>query len=269
MKPALQWLAAVTAFGVKPLYMGLSLLLAWFLRRRREAGLAALKWAMILFFAGELFCAVNYLLFNDGSHPAEYLHMAGMALAFGFTVLAVSGFMDERIIHFSAADRNCALLTACGKCYKTADVACSLRVVFMIALPCLIILCAMPPLVPVRGAVQDVMILGTPYTYAHPALYQLFETRYAPAVAALFFLATLLVLALRRERSWTAAKVLFAGGAGFLAFAFFRLALFSMFRDELSWFVIWEEWTEMLFIAASWLFILIFRKKPLLAAPQP
>jgi len=269
MGPVMEWLATVTAFFIKPLYMALSLLLAWFLRRRREADLSALKWAMIFFFAGELFCAFNYLFFNEGSYPAEHLHMFGMALAFGLTILAAAEFMDGRIIHFGAEARNCSLLAACGKCYKDAPVACSLRMVFIIVLPCLALLCAMPPLVPVRFAAQGNVILGTPYTYAHPTLYQLFETRYSPLLAALFFTTALLAFLLRRERAWSTAKLFFAGGAGFLSFAFFRLVLFSLFRERLYWFVIWEEWTEMMFIAALWLFILLFRKKPLLAAPQP
>ena len=264
----LQWLVVVTAFFIKPLYMALSLLPAWFLRRRREADLSALRWAMIFFFAGELFCAVNYVLFREGSFAAEYLHMFGMAIAFGCAFLAASEFMDERVIHFSAANKNCALLAACGKCYKTAPVACSLRQVFVIVLPCLTLLCAMPLLVSLRFAAQDTLILKTPYSYAHPALYQFFETRVSPLAAALFFLAALLAFLLRRERAWSMAKLFFAGGAGFLSFALFRLVLFSLFREKLYWFVIWEEWTEMMFIAILWLFILLFRKKPLLASPQ-
>jgi len=261
---ALQWLVAITAFFIKPLYMALSLLLAWFLRRRREADLSALKWAMIFFFAGELFCAVNYLLFNEGSYLAEYLHMFGMALAFGFTVLAVAEFADERLIHFSAAGKNCSLLAACGKCYKNADFACRLRLIFTISLPCLILLCAMPLLVRIRFVFQNTVILGTPYTYSHSGIYQLFEIRFAPLVAALFFAAALLTLLLRRERSWTAAKFFFAGGAGFLAFAMFRLILLCLYRETMAWFVIWEEWSEWMYIVAAWLFLLVFKGKPLL-----
>ncbi|MCX6557859.1 MAG: hypothetical protein NTW95_10585 [Candidatus Aminicenantes bacterium] len=265
---ALQWLTVVTAFIIKPLYMALSLLLAWFLRRRRASDLSALKWAMVFFFAGELSCAVNYLFFSERSWPAEYLHMLGMVLAFSFIVLAVAEFFDERIVHFSAIDRNCALLAACGKCYKSADVACRLRLVFMFVLPCLLLLCAMPLLVPLCPLVQETAILNTPYTYAHPVIYQFFETRLAPLATALFLLAALLLMLLRRERSWMSAKLLFAAGAGFLSFTFFRLVLFSLFRDNLAWFVIWEEWTELLFVAMAWLFLLVFRQRPLLVSPS-
>jgi len=269
LSPWLQWATVVTAFGVKPFYMILSLLIALWLRRRRAADLAALKWAMVFFFAGELFCAVNYLFFAEGSSLAEYLHMFGMAIAFGFTVLAVAEFADERVIHFSAPGKSCSLLAACGKCYKNADIACSLRVIFTIIAPCLIFFCAMPLLVETRFALQRVVILGTPYTYSHPLIYQLFEIRYAPAVAALFFSAALLELLLRRERSFQLAKFFFSGGAGFLAFGMFRLILLSLYRDNLAWFVIWEELTELLYVVMAGLFLLVFRKKPLLEGPHP
>jgi hypothetical protein len=266
LPPLLQWLTVATAFGVKPLYMALSLLLAWFLRHRRDADLSALKWAMVFFFGGELFCALNYLFFHERSWPAEYLHMAGMVVAFGLIILAVAELFDERIVHLSAVDRNCALLVACGKCSKNAAVACRLRLVFMAALPGLVLLCALPLLVPLRFAAQGTVILGTPYTYTHSALYQLVETRYAPFVAALFFAAALLAFLIRRERAWSTAKLLFAGGAGFLSVALVRLVLLSLFRDNLAWFVIWEEWTELLFVAMAWLFLLVFRKRPLLVS---
>ena len=91
----------------------------------------------------------------------------------------------------SAPPASCSLLAACGKCYKNAAVSCSLRLIFIITLPCLILLCALPLLAEPRFAVQGTMILGTPYTYSHSALYQMFEARYAPIAAALFFAAAL------------------------------------------------------------------------------
>jgi hypothetical protein len=269
MSPWLQWIAVLTAFGVKPFYMILSLLIAIWLRRQRSPDLVALKWAMSSFFGGELFCAVNYLFFAEQSRPAEYLHMAGMAVAFGLIVLALVEFMDDRLVRFSDPGARCALLAACGKCYKNAAVSCSLRVVFAIAAPCLIALCAMPLLVEPRPAFQNVIILGTPYTYSHFQLYQLFEMRYAPAAAAIFFAAAFLLMLLRKERSFPAAKLFFSGGAGFLAFSMFRLILLSLYHSNLAWFVIWEELTELIFVGGLGLFLLVFRKKPLLLQPHP
>ena len=52
-----QFVVVATAYGVKPLYMLLSLLWAILLRRQRAPDLAALRWAMFCFFAGEAFCA--------------------------------------------------------------------------------------------------------------------------------------------------------------------------------------------------------------------
>ncbi len=268
LSPWLQWVTVFTAFAVKPFYMILSLLIALWLRRQRSPDLSALKWAMLFFFTGELFCAVNYLFFAEASHLAEYLHMYGMAVAFGLIVLALVEFLDDRLIGFSDPGAHCALLSACGKCYKNAAAACSLRVIFIIAAPCLIAICAMPLLAEPRTAFQNVIILGTPYTYFHPLLYQLFEIRYAPTTAALFFAAAFLLLLLQKERSFPTAKLFFAGGAGFLGFGMFRLILFSLYRYNLAWFVIWEELTELIFVAALGLFLLIFRKKPLLLHPH-
>ncbi|MEI6613704.1 MAG: hypothetical protein WCL37_02290 [Chrysiogenales bacterium] len=268
MSPWLQWATVLTAFAVKPFYMVLSLLIALWLRRRRSPDLAALKWALLFFFSGELFCAVNYLFFAEGSHLAEYLHMVGMAVAFGLTVLALVEFLDERVIRFSNPDSHCALLAACGKCYKNAAVSCSLRMIFTIAAPCLFALCAMPLLAEPRSILQNVIILGTPYAYSHSLLYQLFEIRYAPTAAAIFFAVAFLLLLLRKERSFSTAKLFFAGGAGLLAFGMFRLILFSIYRDNLAWFVIWEELTELLYVTALGFFLLVFRKKPLLLQPH-
>jgi rhodanese-related sulfurtransferase len=269
LSPALQWATVLTAFGVKPFYMILSLLIALWLRRQRSPDLVALKWAMLFFFSGELFCAVNYLFFTEGSHLAEYLHMFGMAVAFGLIVLALIEFLDDRLIRFSDPGVHCALLSACGKCYKNAAVACSLRVIFTIAAPCLIFICAMPLLAEPRPILQNVLILGTPYAYSHSLLYQLFETRCAPAAAACFFAIAFLLMLLRKERSLATAKLFFAGGSGFLGFGMFRLILFSLYRDNLAWFVIWEELTELILVAATGLFLLVFRKKPLLIHRHP
>jgi hypothetical protein len=269
MSPWLQWVTVLTAFGVKPFYMTLSLLIAIRLRRQRPPDLVALKWAMGSFFGGELFCAVNYLFFAENSHLAEYLHMAGMTAAFGLVVLAIVEFMDDRLIRFSDPDARCALLAVCGKCYKNSAVACSLRTVFMIAAPCLIAVCAMPLLAEPRPAFQKAVILGTPYAYSHPLPYQFFEIRYAPTAAAIFFAAAFFLMLLRKEASFPAAKLCFSGGAGLLAFGMFRLILFSIYHDNLAWFVIWEELTELIFIAALGLFLLAFRNKPLLLQPRP
>jgi hypothetical protein len=268
MSPWLQWAAALTAFAVKPFYMLLSLLIAIGLRRQHSPDLSALKWAMALFFGGELSCAVNYLFFAERSHWAEYLHMAGMAAAFALTVLALVEFIDKRLVRYSPADAPCALLAACGKCYKTAPVRCSLRVAFTIGAPCLAALCALPLLAQPRPALQDVVILGTPYAYSHPLAYQLVEIRYAPIAAALFFAAALFLLLRLKERAFAGAKYFFAGGAGFLGFAMFRLVLLAVYSNNLAWFVIWEELTELIYIGALGLFLLVFRKKPMLQAPS-
>ena len=60
-----QWIAVVSAFVIKPTYMLLAFILIIFLRNRNFADLATLRWGLIAFLVGELFCAGNYLLFNE------------------------------------------------------------------------------------------------------------------------------------------------------------------------------------------------------------
>jgi hypothetical protein len=65
------------------------------------------------------------------------------------------------------------------------------------------------------------------------------------------------------------AKVLFAGGAGFLGFSFFRLFLFAPYADNVVWQFFWEEATEIIFIAGLVIILWLFRKGlfPKTAAP--
>ena len=122
----------VCAFGVKPFYMIASLVLALILRHAAAADLRALKGALFSFFAGELFCAVNYLFFGEDSYLFEYLHVYGMVLSFGFLAYAVMEGFDTRIIHFSdpaKSARSCrcapgvtrppAYPAGCARCFSS------------------------------------------------------------------------------------------------------------------------------------------------------
>ena len=52
-----QWIVIVTAFGIKPAYMLISLGLIVWLWRSVASDLSALSWGLILFLAGESACA--------------------------------------------------------------------------------------------------------------------------------------------------------------------------------------------------------------------
>ena len=56
------------------------------------------------------------------------------------------------------------------------------------------------------------------------------------------------------------AKVLFAGGAGYLGFSLFRLFLYAPYHDLAPWWFFWEEATELIFIAGVVVVFWLFRK---------
>ena len=94
---AFEQLAAVaTGFVVKPIYTVVALIIAIVLWKKTDLELKALKWAMLFFFAGENFCAANYLFTqNHDSHLLEYLHSLGMVLSFGFAAFATVEGIDR------------------------------------------------------------------------------------------------------------------------------------------------------------------------------
>ena len=118
-----QWIAVISAFVVKPTYMLLSLCLIILLRKRKFSDLGALRWGLIAFLVGELFCAVNYLLFNETSHLMEYLHSFGMVTGFGFIVFSIVEGFDKRIIKYSDIKAKCVWFSVCKKCIKVKDVS--------------------------------------------------------------------------------------------------------------------------------------------------
>ena len=54
-------------------------------------------------------------------------------------------------------------------------------------------------------------------------------------------------------------KIFFAAGSGALGFAFLRLVLLQVYRDNLVWYAAWEELTELLFVLSAGLVLWIFR----------
>ena len=56
-------------------------------------------------------------------------------------------------------------------------------------------------------------------------------------------------------------KALFAAGLGFFGFSMFRLVLFQVWRDNLTWFVFWEEATELIYIIGAGAGLWIFRAR--------
>ncbi|HKW27790.1 MAG TPA: hypothetical protein VJT54_00505 [Verrucomicrobiae bacterium] len=255
-----QWLVIVTAFGIKPAYTLLSLVVILWLWRQRGPDLAALRWGLIAFWLGENACAVNYMIFHGYSDSWEYLHNLGMAVCFSFATYALLEGVDRRLIKYSSARDRCAALSLCRACIKYDSTApCGLRRVFTLLLPATLMVAAMPLSADLKTTAYDTVILGSNVHYSETLADQLFEIRYCPYLAVLLLTASWLVLLFKREEPVPLAKALFAAGMGPVGFGFLRLFLAAAYRDDPVWFNAWEEITELLFVAAVAFILLVFR----------
>lgn len=258
--PLLQFFAVQGGFTIKPLYMLLSLVLAWVLRRERTVDLVALRWSMLFFFGGEFFCYLNFFLFGDGSRLVEYLHSYGMVVAAGFGAYAFFEGVDRRLVRFSAPDERCAAVTLCRACAKHAAAPCGFKRLFHFLIPAFMILTLLPLCAEPQAVCYDTRIWGTLYNYSHPLVYQFYEIYGCPLLALPLFGISWLVLLFKKNEAVAWAKVWCAAGLGFLGFSIFRLLLYAPFREELVWFEFWEEATELLTIAAVAVVLWAFRK---------
>jgi len=255
-----QFIAVQAGFTIKPIYMLLSLALIWVLRRERAADLTALRWSMVFFLLGEVFCYLNYFLYGNYSHLVEYLHSYGMVLAAGFGAYAFFEGADHRVLHFSASRERCAATTLCRPCAKHTNAPCALKRLFHFLIPAAMVLAVLPLTVEPQAVCYDTRIWGIPYNYHHPLVYQFYEVRACPLLTLLLAGVSWLVLLVKRNEPVAWAKVWFAGALGFLVFSVFRLLVFAPFTGELVWFEVWEEVTELLGVAAIAVVLWAFRK---------
>lgn len=256
-----QYILFIAAFIVKPLYMALSLAVAFMLRRSEEPELRAIRWGMVLFFLGELACAGNYLLFRDQSLLMEYGHDYGMVSAFAFFVYALMETLDARILHYSDTEKRCALLPLCGGCYKQREMSCTLWTLFLYLLPALAAMEAMPLTAPIGSRFFAGPIFGERVIFGHPPFSQTIEVRFFPAVAAFFLLLSWGVLLLRREHGFAAAKALVAVGLGPLVFSLMRFLCYWGYAEHPLWADVWEELTELMFVIIILRIVLLVRSR--------
>lgn len=261
-----QWAEVIAYFVLKPTYMTLSVILALILivTHRRAPDMVALRWALIFFFMGESFCVMhswNYLVLRQESYLFEYLHGYGMVLAFGFTTYALIEGLDTRGFKLSSPGKRCAALELCGPCIKYEDAPCGARRLFLLLIPLLIILAAIPLFAMPSNVSYNTHIIGVFYNFAHLAIYQIFEIRYCPVLAIILFGLSFIVLWVKTDRpAPTISKVLFSAGLGTFGFSMFRLLLSAIYRDNLVWFDFWEELTELLYMVAVGCVLWIFRR---------
>ncbi len=257
-----QWVLFLTGFVVKPAYMLLSFVFIVLLWRKQDPDLAALRWCLEAFLLGEAACAANYLVFNHQSHLSEYLHSFGMVLTFAFGTYALLESIDTRVVKFSDPEARCALLNLCKRCYKQNEVSCALKRLFMFLIPSFFVLSFMPFCVAPKAVSYNTNILLTYYNFTHPVIYQIFEIRYCPLIALLFFAMSFFVLTFKKHDPVSSAKVFFAAGMGGFGFCFLRLILFGLFAD--SWFNSWEEITELILVLGVGIVLWEFRGSLLL-----
>jgi hypothetical protein len=263
-----QWAVVITAFALKPLYMLLSLILFILLRKQVMHDFMALRWAFFSFFAGESFCALNYVLYAENSYLMEYFHILGMNFCFGFFTFFILEYFDKRITHFTEIDQKCALIKQCTECYKHAAIECKIIRLVRFLIPVFVVLCFIPWLSEVKTVSYNSTIWGTLYNFKHPAIFQAYETKYSPVMAMIFFIVAFTVLLIKstnpsqsgQVRTMEMAKILTSAGWGFLGFSFFRLILLQIYSENMTWFNVGEEVTEFLFIITGVYFVWLFRK---------
>jgi rhodanese-related sulfurtransferase len=257
-----QWAAVIAAFGFKPMYMLLSLVLILVLARTRATDLVALRWGLISFLLGESFCAANYLFSGEDSYLLEYLHSYGMVLALGFTAFSLMEGLDLRVIRFSDPTKRCSANELCGACIKFTDVPCGARRILLTLIPLLAVLCLLALLAQIQGISYNASILGADYNYSHSVISQLFENRYCPLLAVGLYASAFVTLFILRDRPVPRiTKILLSAGLGFFALGLLRLILVSVYRDNLVWYVFWEELTELMYVVAAGATLWIFRRQ--------
>lgn len=260
MSPGEQAAAALALLWVKPTYMLLSAVVAFVLLCRKAVDLRILGWGLLVFLIGEVFCAINYILLKDNSYFAEYVHSLSMALAFGLTAYALMEGLDERLVHFSQADKHCAMLPVCGPCVKYQAVRCGIRRIAQFSSIALIVLAIIPLLSLFSYTAYNTRIGPVYHYYVRPVVHQWFEARYSPSVAIILVILALLIMFLTpRVSIHPLARVLFCGGFGFIGFALFRVMLGMIYAEALIWATFWEELTELMFVVAVIYLLWVFR----------
>lgn len=254
-----QFLAVASFFLIKPLYTLLSLAAAIVLWRSRAPDLVALRWSMIAFFLGENACAANYFVFRETSYLFEYLHSFGMLVSFSLASFALLEGLDRRVLGLSDSDRRCAATSLCGRCIKHAPVPCGLRRAFLILIPGLMAIALVLPTSDWQGTSYNTSVFGQLYNYAHLYIYQVFENWYCAAAAVLALGISLILLVWGGQAAIAPAKLFFAAGVGPLGFGLLRCALGGLYDENRVWYLFWEEFTELLFIAGVVLLLWNFR----------
>jgi hypothetical protein len=238
-----------------------SLALIVFLLGQRARDLTALRWGLIAFLTGETFCAINFWIFRHDSLLSEYLHSYGMALAFGLIAFALLDGLDARLLRIDTPDASCLLAgRLCETRQRHSPGGCAARRSAQLALVLAAVLAFLPLMAGLAPHAYLTRIFGFPYSYTRFELYEWYERRALPLIALVCFgLAWLPFLRRAAAPIPFASKALFCAGIGALGFSLFRLALASIFSQNLVWFEFWEETSELMFVLGCAFFVWQFR----------
>jgi hypothetical protein len=239
-----QVVVVATAFFIKPFYMLLALGLGLLLWRRRERDLALLGRGMLLFFVGEMLCALRYLELGP-CDPLELGHGLGMVAMGAWLLWGLLELFDRRVLGYSDPARTCVLGRFCQRCWKREEVRCGLHRIMRFVLPVLMLLSLVPLTAMPRPKLIEYPVFGTPVLDESTPFIEIAEMRLYPLFALWLFLVTFIDLRggkLGLER----AKAPFFVGMGFLSYALFRFFLHKAFGDAVFWSNGWEELTELL-----------------------
>ena len=247
-------------YGFKTLYMLLALAAIVLLWGEAVPALAALRWSMIFFLVGEVFCWINILFFFEESLLLEYLHSFFMVACLGFLAFSVMEALDHGLLHFSNPQKRCALSGVCKSCVKAKPGPCLLHRLFRWMIPIIGLVGLMPLAAQPLAISYNTSIFGIVRNLTHPLPVQWYEIRFCPAAALILLTGAWLALSWRggTPGGTLLAKVLLAAAIGHLGFTFMRLAFLTFYRERIVWFFFWEELTELILITSVlyllWLF---------------
>lgn len=256
----------LSACVIKPAYMIISLLIIIALWRKRERDLALLRWSMVAFLIGEGLCAANYLVTGGESDSLELAHGFGMVV---MGVLLPWGFfslVDRRVLRLTPEDARCAVQRFCGRCWKRDAQSCGVHRLFQLLAPLLALVSLIPFSGPLRPRYLSMSVFDHEILYVRSLTQLLIEQRLYPAVAAIAFLVTAVMLS-GGKRSLHRSELPFFIGMGFLSFALLRFFLSHSFPAMQGWTDVWEETTELFTICSLAVVLWIFRYQLSLVRP--
>jgi len=255
-----QLVVIISSCVFKPTYMAISFLLILILWKQNEVTLVRIKWSLITFLAGEVFCAINYLFVNGESDFFEILHGLGMVGLWIFLPWAFFNLLDEQVIGFKNPEKRCAIQGLCHKCWKNQDTTCGVRRFFPYIAFSLAILSLMPITAPLKPFKITMTVNGYETIFRYSELSLLFELRGYAVIAALLMLFSA-IISMKGNHDLDKIETFFFTGFGFMFYSLFRFFLLGCYDNLPQWMNFWEETTELMMISLLAYFLFVFRRQ--------